>query len=118
MFASCVGGLVFAYHFALNIWYQVGEALLHIRDKRLYRSTHKTFEEYCRERWDFSRRRAYQLLDAAGVFENVKNFSHLPQYESQVAPLTSLEPEAQGIVWDVVQQTAPNGLKSQVLSGS
>jgi hypothetical protein len=29
----------------------VGNALLEIRDSRLYRDTHATLEDYCRERW-------------------------------------------------------------------
>ena len=31
----------------------VGRALLQIRDKRLYRGTHASFDAYCKERWDF-----------------------------------------------------------------
>lgn len=27
-----------------------GQALMELRDRRLYRSTHRTFEEYCRDR--------------------------------------------------------------------
>jgi hypothetical protein len=33
-----------------------GTALLEVRDRRLYRETHATFEDYCRERWRFSDR--------------------------------------------------------------
>jgi hypothetical protein len=51
----------------LRSFVQVGEALLRIRDEKLYRATHRTFEAYCRERWDLSRSRAYQLLDAYAV---------------------------------------------------
>ena len=35
----------------LGTFYYVGSALLEIRDSRLYRSTHATFEDYCRDRW-------------------------------------------------------------------
>lgn len=31
------------------------QALMELRDRRLYRSTHQTFEEYCRERFNYSR---------------------------------------------------------------
>ena len=41
---------------------EVGKALLAIRDAKLYRKTHKTFEAYCRDRWEMSRPRAYQLI--------------------------------------------------------
>jgi len=33
----------------------VGRALADIRDNRLYRETHKTFEKYCKNRWDIGR---------------------------------------------------------------
>lgn len=46
---------------------EVGEALLEIRDRRLYRESHGTFDDYCRERWDFARSTAYQFIDAARV---------------------------------------------------
>lgn len=36
-----------------------------IRDNRLYRESHKTFETYCRERWNMSRPGAYQLIETA-----------------------------------------------------
>lgn len=35
-------------------FYEAGTALRELRDKRLYRSTHKTFEDYCRERFAFT----------------------------------------------------------------
>jgi hypothetical protein len=49
----------------LTTFVEVGEALLHIRDNRLYRQGHRTFEVYCRERWGFSKVRATQLITAA-----------------------------------------------------
>lgn len=44
---------------------QVGEALSHIHKKRLYREDFATFEEYCQKVWNWSRNRAYQMMDAA-----------------------------------------------------
>lgn len=37
---------------SLTTFWKVGRALAQIRDERLYRTTHGTFEDYCRERWD------------------------------------------------------------------
>lgn len=45
----------------------VGNALREIRDRKLYRQTHKTFEVYCRERWDLCRSSAYDYIKAANV---------------------------------------------------
>jgi hypothetical protein len=44
---------------------EVGHALMEIRDSRLYRVTHKTFEDYCRERWDMGRAYANRLIAAS-----------------------------------------------------
>lgn len=40
-------------------------ALKEVRDRRLYREKHATFEDYCQTRWGFTRQRGYQLIDAA-----------------------------------------------------
>jgi hypothetical protein len=43
----------------------VGLALQSIQEERLYRKEYGTFEEYCQERWGWSRRRGYQIIKAA-----------------------------------------------------
>jgi hypothetical protein len=53
----------------LKAYVQVGRALRTIRAKRLYRETHATFEDYCRERWGLSTRRAYELIRYAEMLE-------------------------------------------------
>ena len=55
----------------LTVFVKVGNALLEIRDSRLYRQQFPTFEAYCRERWGIERRQAYRLIDAAEVVSNV-----------------------------------------------
>jgi hypothetical protein len=55
----------------LDTFIEVGQALAEIRDRRLYRQTHGTFEAYCQEKWRLSRTRAYQLIDAAAVSTTV-----------------------------------------------
>lgn len=51
----------------LDSFVEVGRALIEIRDSRLYRETHGTFQAYLAERWRMSRPRAYQLMDGAVV---------------------------------------------------
>lgn len=46
---------------------RLGSALTRIRDQRLYRQTHATFEDYCLDRWTTKRSRAYQYIEAAEV---------------------------------------------------
>ncbi|MHC0068860.1 hypothetical protein ACWATR_39375, partial [Nostoc sp. UIC 10890] len=45
-----------------------GQALMELRDRRLYRSTHQTFEEYCRDRFNYSRDAAYLKISATVVY--------------------------------------------------
>ncbi|WP_009630521.1 hypothetical protein [Synechocystis sp. PCC 7509] len=80
---------------------EAGTALRRLRDERLYRSTHKTFEAYCRDRFGFTRRRPYQLIDAANVIENLctNGTQILPSSERQIRDLIELNPKEQCKVW-------------------
>ena len=71
-----------------------------IRDDRLYREDYATFEDYCRDRWDISRPRAYQFIDSAQVSENLSTMVDKgPVNERQVRPLTKLPAEQQAEAW-------------------
>jgi uncharacterized membrane protein len=94
----------------LRAFWEIGQALRVLRDKRLYRQNYETFEEYCINRWEMSRRSAYYLIDAAAVYENVNRGSQiLPANERQARPLTALTPSEQQQVWLKAVSTAPNG---------
>jgi hypothetical protein len=87
----------------LATFIEVGRALAEIRDRRLYRQTHGTFEEYCHEKWLLSRTRAYQMIDAATVSTIVdKAALPAPANEAQARELVPLlrEDERQAVeVW-------------------
>jgi len=88
-------------------FYEAGKSLAELRDKRLYRDRHKTFEEYCKDRFGYKRAYCYQLIEAAGVFENLSANcrQNLPTKEGQVRPLTALQPNEQTKVWqEAVEQ--------------
>ena len=93
----------------LGTFYYVGSALLEIRDSRLYRSTHVTFEDYCRDRWKMARNYANKLILAAVVVANLGTTVPIPTNEAQVRPLTDLEPEQQRKVWLQAVNNAPMG---------
>lgn len=96
----------------LNTFVDVGNALLEIRDKRLYRQEYSTFEEYCREQWSFTKQRAYQLMDAATVVDTIQKSTivdFFPKTETQARPLASLEPEEQVEAWKRVITSTPEG---------
>ncbi len=44
-----------------------GSALKEVRDQRLYREGHKTFESYLKTKWGFDRSYAHRLIDASDV---------------------------------------------------
>lgn len=96
---------------------QVGHALAEIRDRKLYRKKAMTFEKYCKELFDIAKSRAYQLIDAAKVIENVHSCGQnenvdLSDYfinESQIRPLTKLRPEQQQQVCIAAINSAPKG---------
>jgi hypothetical protein len=90
----------------LQTFIEVGQALRTIREKRLYRISFKTFEDYCVGRWAFKRSEAYRLIDASVVISNLSPMGELlPNNERQIRPLTSLEPEIQKEVWKEVVKT-------------
>lgn len=88
----------------LSTFLDVGRALLAIRDERLYRSEHETFETYCRERWGMTDRYARNLMQAAEVGTTVP-----VQNEAQARELAPLldQPERLRETWQQVnEQTA------------
>ena len=75
-----------------------------IRDKRLYRQSHDTFEAYCQERWKMARNYANKLISASEVVSNLGTVvPTLPSNEAQVRPLTKLPPEQQAPAWQRAQ---------------
>jgi hypothetical protein len=110
----------------------VGLALKEIRDQRLYRINYPVFEDYVLQVWDMAARRAYQLIEAAEAYENLKGFlasvmgdncsqvslpenmNHgtqtiediLPKNERQARPLTEYSPEKQQSIWLMVLDKA------------
>jgi len=93
----------------LRDFFEVGFALCQIREKKLYRKTHDTFEDYCKDRWDMSRDYAYKQISAASVVQNVDQGIQKPESERQARPLTKLPPEQQSTAWQKAVETAPEG---------
>jgi hypothetical protein len=87
---------------------EAGWALDELRDKKLYRSTHKSFEIYCRERFNYTRDTVYLKIAAATVYRNIENNLPtigrqipLPTNERQLRDLAKadLTPSEQFSVW-------------------
>lgn len=92
-------------------FYEVGMALAKIQAEKLYRLQADTFEIYGNEVWGLIERRLYQYINAALVYENLKNFSGFkqedyPANEAQCGALTTILPQEQPKVWLLVIQTS------------
>jgi hypothetical protein len=93
----------------LDSFIEVGNALLQIREGRLYREDYDDFETYCQERWEMCGRRAHQLIESAKVIANISSTEQIVQFprsESQVRPLTSLPLPIQRVAWTEAVTTA------------
>lgn len=84
----------------LATFYEVGMALSIIREKKLWRAWHRTFNQYCQERWQIGSGRARQLIAASEAASNIQSATVVtPTNERQVRPLMRLAPEQQVEVW-------------------
>ena len=90
----------------LETFFEVGQAMAIIRDRKLYRADFKTFEEYCRDRWGI----ANKLIAASEVVTNLQMGTMVPKTERQPRPLTALDPDIQREAWsEVVQEAQASG---------
>lgn len=84
-------------------FYVAGKALKELRDKRLYRDRYTSFEDYCNDVFDLTRRNVNYLIAGSAVVENLKmgtiGSQILPTAERQVRPLSQLAPNEQSLVW-------------------
>lgn len=108
----------------LRAFYRVGTALIAIRDARLYRADHRTFEAYCAEKWGLSLNYADRQMAAMQVVINLQQSQNvpigtlLPANEAQARPLASLPPAEQVRAWETAVTTAPeSGITAQHVQG-
>ena len=95
-------------HEGLGRFRDVGLALASIRDNRLYRATDPTFEIYCRERWNWSRQRAHQMIECAEVAASLPgDCQPLVDNERQARELAKVEPEKRAEVLAKAAQAGP-----------
>jgi len=96
----------------MGTFVEVGFALMEIRETKLYKASGYTrFNDYTRERWGFTQRHATRLIRGAQSQRLLEDKSgpiglHLPITETQVRPLTALEPEEQVKVWERAVENA------------
>ena len=102
-------------------FYEAALALRELHSRKLYRSTHNKFHDYCLERFGFSHRNADYLIRAADVIDNLKTGTNgstfLPSSERQVRPLTTLEPDEQREVWYMAVREAGGIPSGRIVKG-
>jgi hypothetical protein len=94
----------------------VGQALIAVREGKLYREQADTFDGYCSVRWGFTRRHATQLMEAADVVGEVSVESEkgeplvpVPENERQARALADAPKGERAAVWREAVDTAPKG---------
>lgn len=87
----------------------VGQALTAIRENRLYRSTHETFEAYCQEKWGWSRQRASQMIQASAVVKQLPESVSTRVDNEKTARVLAKVPEEKRA--EVVEKASKNGQK-------
>jgi N6-adenosine-specific RNA methylase IME4 len=82
-------------------WVDFANAIIEIRDSKLYRVEYDTFEDFCNSELGIGKTYAHYFVTSAEVVKRleVHNCERLPQTESQARPLAKLEPELQPLVW-------------------
>jgi hypothetical protein len=90
----------------LRTFSDVGNALLTIRDRRLYQEQYTTFEAYCREQWGFAKSQAYRLMESAVVIANLSPIGDIPATESQARELVGMGKEQQQLAWKEATERA------------
>lgn len=85
-------------------FYQIGIALAELRDRRLYRSTHRNWSDYCNERFNrIKRRQADYFILASEVINDLNRHNcarfPLPTSESQVRSMKNLSTAERIEVW-------------------
>ena len=100
--AACIA----AVREGMEAFTKVGRALLEIRESRLYRDTHATFEDFCREEFGMKRQRAYQLIEAANTVAESPECQKFLTSESQARELAKVEPENRS---EVLSKAAEGG---------
>jgi hypothetical protein len=80
-----------------------GEALATMRDSRLYRETHATFEDFCRAELGMGKSQAYRLIEAAQIMSPIGDAAKAITTESQARELSRVEPEQRQAVVERAQ---------------
>jgi hypothetical protein len=94
---------------------RIGSRLIELSQLEVYKETHKTFESFVLDEFGLSKARAYQLIDAAKVTDNLSTIvdkSSIPQNEGQIREVAKAPAEMQAeVVKKAVEKAAEENRK-------
>lgn len=94
---------------------EVGLSMKAIRDNRLYAAEYDSFDSYIKNRWEYTRQRAYQLIEAAEVDANLSTIvgaSDRPQRETHLREVAKAPAAKQAeVVRKAVERAAEENRK-------
>jgi hypothetical protein len=93
----------------IHTFIEVGLALLTVRKDKLYRQKYRSFEQYCRNRWNMSKTHANRMITASTVATQMTPMGVTLPNERQARALSQDDGDDQPEAWNEVIQTAPNG---------
>jgi hypothetical protein len=87
---------------------KVAEALIQINKRKLYRADYKNFNQYCLEKWKFTKQHAHRLMDFATVVKEMEPIgdSLVPTNEAQARELIKVEPDQREAVMQAAVESA------------
>jgi hypothetical protein len=91
---------------AVRSGFEASISLEEIRDKRLYRQTHKTFEQYLNDRWSLSKAYANRMIAAASVERDLTPMGVKISSERQARALVPVKSEDRPKVWQLAAERA------------
>jgi hypothetical protein len=89
----------------LQTYIDVGQAMLRIKEGKLYRLSHPSWADYLTQRWATSEQQGDRLIFAAQVAKQMIDAGRpAPARESHARPLAAIPEEHRVKVWDEVAQ--------------
>jgi len=88
---------------------QIGPALIELQKLQVYKETFKTFEEFVNKTFGIEKRRAYQIIEAAKVNDNLCKILHkteVPTNDSQLREVAKAPEEKQVEVVQIANEVA------------
>lgn len=103
----------------INDFFDVGCALLTIKSKKLFLSTHDNFHLYCKERWDYGRSYANKLIGSAERIQLLPEGAVKPRNEFQMRPFLQMKKEEFKKKWlAIVGEVGEKNITSEVVKKS